>query len=135
MKKLMKKFSAIILSVVLIVLSLSTGFSAFAAAAAVSADDDQQISPLYYEGLENGGSGSGGSGSGSSGGWGDPTPPADDNDKPVEDELTADTLAWLIDVIVKDKTDSEADFNGDGKVDLLDVVFVKKKLAGINYGQ
>lgn len=133
MKKLMKKFSAIILSVVLIVLSLSTGFSAFAAVAAVSADDDQQISPLYYEGLENGGSGSGntgGWGSGSSGGWGDSTP-----DEEEEDKLNAETLAWLINLIITDGTDSKADFNVDGKIDLLDVVFVKKKLAGINYGQ
>lgn len=73
---------------------------------------------------------SGGSGSGSSGGWGDSTP-----DEEEEEKLNAETLAWLINLIITDGTDSEADFNADGNIDLLDVVFVKKELAGINYGQ
>ena len=47
------------------------------------------------------------------------------------DDLNTDTMAWLVNLIITGDTDSAGDFNADGKVDILDVVFLKKRLAGV----
>ncbi len=48
-----------------------------------------------------------------------------------EAEVNADTLAWLVSLVMAGDTDPAADYNGDGNVDLLDIVVLKKRLTAI----
>ena len=49
-----------------------------------------------------------------------------------EAELSADVLVWLINIILANETyNADADFNSDGNVDILDIVYVKKQLVQI----
>ena len=54
--------------------------------------------------------------------------------QPAKPQISADTLAWLMGLILaNDVEDMSADFNDDDAVNLLDVVYVKKELARIAY--
>ena len=59
---------------------------------------------------------------------GEPIAPAVEHpDAPVN----ANTLAWLVSLVMAGDTDPAADYNGDGNVDLLDIVVLKKRLTAI----
>ena len=46
-------------------------------------------------------------------------------------DVNTDTLSWLVNLIITGDNDSAGDFNADGKTNILDVVFLKKRLAGV----